>query len=408
MYKFYSRRWASTDCIRLKPAARCFSWRDIRLGWLNRVFWIRIAIVWGIVSFPSAIADSVSLKDNSFEIRVPYPSFARALYGFSSKAEPFQSLPGDSVPDWLQGMGINTVFVSPDENPSILAALRKAGIVCLQEFTVFAGRSLYRDHPQWRPVAPDGEELKPDGWYYGLSPNHPELRQKRLDDFRQRLQNPHIQGIWLDFIRYAVRWEKFQPTLIDNCFSPASLRQFEQFAGIRLSPSDSVAEKSTVILSQHRSAWVDFKVNTIASWVEEACRIRDRERPEVWIGLFAVPWLPDDFDGAIRNIAGQDFKILAENVDVFSPMVYHRLCGKTTPWIGQVALSVQNQTGKPVWPIVQATGEPGVMDATEFLEAIREGARASKNGVILFTAAHIEKEKRWPEVKQIFHQLPMD
>ena len=337
--------------------------------------------------------------------RTPVLPFVRAVYGFSSTAEPFKSVPKDSLPEWLRGYGVNAVFVSPNEKPEILAILREANILCLQEFTVFAGRSLYRENPKWRPIGSDGKEIEPDGWYHGLSPNQPGLRQKRLDDFRKRLKNPHIQGIWLDFIRYAVRWEKPKVILIDNCFSASALSQFERFAKVRLPESASTSDKADFIYANHKDAWIDFKVHTIRSWVEEARRIRDRERPGVWLGLFGLPWTPSDRDGAIRRIAGQDYRKLADSVDVFSPMVYHRLCGKKPAWIGDVARSVLERTNKPVWPIVQATGEPGKMDGAEFERAVLEGAEASKTGVILFTASHIQNEKRWPQVKSVFHKI---
>lgn len=307
------------------------------------------------------------------------------------------------IPKWLNEYSINTVFVSPKERSDVLSELHKSGIFCLQEFTVFASRDLYRNHPEWRPITADGTELKPDGWYYGLSPAPFDLRQRRLDEFRKRLSNPYIRGIWLDFIRYPVRWEKSNPARIDTCFSLASLQQFEQYTKIPL-PDGSIPEKSRFLLEQHKDNWIDFKVHTIVSWVEEARKIRDAERPDVWIGLFGVPWTPTDYGGAIRNIAGQDYTALAQCVDVFSPMVYHRLCGRTPDWIGQVTRSVKDQTHKPVWPVVQATSEPGTMSSGEFQDAVQEGIDASGSGIVLFTAEHIENEKRWSDVKILFQQ----
>lgn len=334
-----------------------------------------------------------------------YPSYARAIYGFSSDSAPFKTTPIADIPVWLIDHGVNAVFVSAREKTEVLSTLGNAGIICLQEFTVFSSRELYREHPEWRPIAADGSEVKPDGWYYGLSPTQPDLRKKRLEEFRQRLKNPWIQGIWLDFIRYAVRWEKPNPTRIDNCFSPTSLQQFERSIKTSL-PGTSVAEKSRFILERRKDDWENFKAQTICSWVEEARKIRDAERPEVKIGLFGVPWTRSDYSGAIRNLVGQDFAALAQSVDIFSPMVYHRLCGRNPDWIGKVTREVKEQTQKPVWPVIQATSEPGVMDSSEFQQAVLEGANASNGGVILFTADHIEKEKRWQDVQKLFHQIP--
>ncbi len=355
---------------------------------------------WGGISLPAENGDGLEKTSPG---RAPLP-FIRAVYGFSSKAQPFAGVNPETIPEWLRRHGINAVFVSPDENPRMLSILRRAEIYCFEELTVFAGRSLYRSNPEWRPMTAEGKELPPDGWYHGLSPNQPDLRQKRLGDFRKRLKNPHIQGIWLDFIRYAARWEKPKPTLVDTCFSSFSLRQFELFAGITL-PGSTLPEKARHIQARLPGRWVDFKVETIRSWVEEAQRIRDRERPDVWLGLFGVPWTEADFDGAVRKILGQDFGVLAAHIDIFSPMAYHKLCDRPPEWIPEITKAFRQQTQKPVWPIVQAVSDPTPLSAEEFEEAAESGARASQSGLILFTAAHIQKENRWDQVTRIFDKI---
>ncbi|MFB3789573.1 MAG: hypothetical protein ACE15F_24715 [bacterium] len=339
-------------------------------------------------------------------VRRPLPMI-RAVYGFSSKAKPFADMKPEAIPAWLRWRGINAVFVAPDEDPRMLAILRQAEIFCFEELTVFAGRSLYQSHPEWRPITAAGKDLPPDGWYHGLSPNQLDLRQKRLDDFRMRLKNPHIQGIWLDFIRYAARWEKPQPTLVDNCFSSSALWQFEKFAGIML-PGSTISEKADYMQTNLPGPWVAFKAETIRAWVAEAQRIRDRERPEVWLGLFGVPWTEADFDGAIRKILGQDFSVLAAHADIFSPMAYHMLCGRPPGWIQEITQSFRRQTRKPVWPIIQAVSDPSPLSAEEFEEAAWNGAKASRSGLILFTAEHIQKENRWDQVTSIFEKIQRD
>jgi len=380
------------------------SWKTILSRWISRVDPGRILFL--LVGFPVGICLPVDMGrclENASWVRPPLPMI-RAVYGFSSQAQPFAGMKPEAIPEWLRRHGINAVFVSLREEDSMLSLLRQAEIFCFEELPVFAGRALYRSHPEWRPITPAGGELPPDGWYHGLSPCHPDLRQKRLEDFRKRLKNPHIQGIWLDFIRYAARWEKPKPRLVDNCFSSYALRQFEQFAGILL-PESTLPEKARLIQTQWPGRWVDFKVETIRSWVEEAQQIRDRERPDVWLGLFGIPWTEVDFDGAIRKILGQDIGVLAAHVDIFSPMVYHKLCGRPPAWVAEITSAFRRQTQKPVWPIVQAVSDPAPLSAEEFEEAAWHGAKASASGLILFTAAHIQKENRWDQVTNIFEKI---
>lgn len=347
----------------------------------------------------------ISVSHGSERVEMVFPTMVKAIYGFSSEQKPFSTMNPSQYPEWLKAHGINAVFVGPTEKSAILKILNDAGILCLQKLAVFTGRSLYRSHPSWRPIMKDGHPFKPDGWYHGLSPNQPELRQRRLDEFRRRMSNQWIQGIWLDFIRYAVRWDTPHPTLIDTCFSDESLEQFERFAGIDLSKYPSVSQKADFILRHHQPRWIEFKVETIRSWVEEAQRLRDAFRPELLLGLFGIPWTPDEMDGAIRRIAGQDFSALSPHIDVFSPMVYHRLCGKSPEWVVEVTRSIQEQTQKTVWPIVQAVSEPTHLPPGEFRAVIHEAAEASGKGILLFAAHHIENEQRWKDVQIVFDRI---
>ena len=95
-----------------------------------------------------------------------------------------------------------------------------------------------------------------------------------------------------------------------------------------------------------------------------------RIRPGAILGLFGVPWRLSDRGGAILTIIGQDYRALGEHVDVFSPMVYHRMCGYPVEWIGDVVVEVHDLTGKPVWPIIQSVDEPSPLSAVEYGRAL--------------------------------------
>jgi len=86
-------------------------------------------------------------------------------------------------------------------------------------------------------------------------------------------------------------------------------------------------------------------------------------------------------------------------------MVYHKLCGRPPAWVAEITSAFRRQTQKPVWPIVQAVSDPAPLSAEEFEEAAWHGAKASASGLILFTAAHIQKENRWDQVTNIFEKI---
>lgn len=53
------------------------------------------------------------------------------------------------------------------------------------------------------------------------------------------------------------------------------------------------------------------------------------------------------------------------------------------------------RTGKPVWPIVQAMDEPSKLPPEELEQVILDSGKASRTGVIIFTAGHLDKENKW-------------
>ena len=134
--------------------------------------------------------------------------------------------------------------------------------------------------------------------------------------------------------------------------------------------------------------------------------IRDalrNSREDVILGIFSVPWREEDFDDAIHKIIAQDFTALAPYVDVFSPMVYHGLCGKPLDWIGEITTYMKEKTNKEVWPIVQAMDEPKEMKPGELKEALQIGLEASSRGVIFFTIDHVvANERKLGEVREVY------
>jgi hypothetical protein len=91
-----------------------------------------------------------------------------------------------------------------------------------------------------------------------------------------------------------------------------------------------------------------------------------------------------DFGGGLTRVIGQNLAALATHVDVFSPMVYHRMCGRPVEWIAEVTAEVAARTRRSVWPIIQAVDEPDDLPDGEFDAAIRTAMGEPAGGVILF------------------------
>ena len=81
---------------------------------------------------------------------------------------------------------------------------------------------------------------------------------------------------------------------------------------------------------------------------------------------------------------------MARYVDVFSPMVYHLMCGHPPNWIGEVVEDVHALSGKPVWPIVQSIDHPAPLPAEEYAQTLEVALGTNSSaGVIVFTLAGV-------------------
>jgi hypothetical protein len=71
------------------------------------------------------------------------------------------------------------------------------------------------------------------------------------------------------------------------------------------------------------------------------------------------------------------------------------MTGREVGWIADFTRYLQPVTAKPVLPIIQACGEPGVMEDEEFIQAVRVALKPPSAGVIVLSQSHMQREKRW-------------
>ena len=69
-----------------------------------------------------------------------------------------------------------------------------------------------------------------------------------------------------------------------------------------------------------------------------------------------------------------DYDLLAEVIDVFSPMVYHGRMERSPDWVGENVIWLGDRLKtKKIWPIVQAYNDPHQISAAEFEQVLRGG-----------------------------------
>ncbi|MGQ9732139.1 MAG: hypothetical protein ACUVX8_12800 [Candidatus Zipacnadales bacterium] len=303
---------------------------------------------------------------------------------------------------WKQGLRlsdfhINAVFVGHGElTEKLVNHCHREGAKIYAELGVFVGAATAQKHEELWPLNEHGEKQQQDDWYLGLCPNVPWFREAKLTRIAAVAEEFDIDGIWLDFIRFSGHWEVHAPRLEEGCFNEACLEAFVNATGIELPPG-SVERRADFILTQHRDAWTRFKCHTIRDFCREAKGVLKSKRPDALLGAFVVPWTENDFEDAIHRIIAQDFVLLAEELDVFSPMSYHAMCGRPVEWIGSFNEYLTTKTHKEVWPIVQATereahyGDAPV-NAETFRQALIQGLSGGAAGVLVFTIADCRED----------------
>jgi hypothetical protein len=289
---------------------------------------------------------------------------------------------------------VDAVFVPPDGE--IIAAQRAAGRQVFLTLDVFGGSGGWKTFPDARPVKADGELLEPV--FGALCPTHAGWRRNRLEllaSWLERFQgSSSIDGVWLDFIRYPGRWEEANPQLPDTCYCPRCLDKFQADSGVRIGgAAATVAEKAAWIRENALLAWTAWKKEQIVSFAREAKQLVGQAAGDrrIVLGAFVVPWRKSDYHGALSFSLAQDGKLLAPFVDVFSPMVYHKMVKRPAPWVGEITDYYAEMTDRPLWPIIQAEKVGG----EEFGQVVQSVSHSAAAGLLVYTSREM-KDEQWP------------
>jgi hypothetical protein len=156
-------------------------------------------------------------------------------------------------------------------------------------------------------------------------------------------------------------------------------------------PLERTAEASAWLHKSRPYEWMEWKKQQINSFAGDVrALIGKKGASPVLLGAFTVPWTKGEKGGAATYLLGQDPFALSEIVDVLSPMVYHRMVGKDTAWVGELTRYYTEQAKCAVWPIIQSEETP----AAEFADAARYAGLGGAQGLIVYTHRHMDAAKR--------------
>ena len=318
--------------------------------------------------------------------------FASSLLG-TTQADAAVGIYGVHDIRLTQNPEVDFVFVKPD--PHLIDPYRATGKEVFLTLNVFGGRMGWEQFPDSNPVTASGKKLEDN--YGGICPTHAQWRQSRLDLLaawvREFGGNSGISGVWLDYIRYPGSWEHATPGIPDCCYCARCLESFQKEKEVEIPGDLKTTEEKSAWINEHVPLlWMEWKKRQVTSFVKDARNILDANPhgKKLKLGVFLVPWRKSDFNGALSFQIAQDAASFQPFVDVYSPMVYHRMVGRNTDWIGQITAYYREMVAGEIWPIVQADEISG----DEFEEVIRSAAKHNGDRIIVYKQDDM-KDDQW-------------
>ena len=319
--------------------------------------------------------------------------------------------PYDQLFDQWKQLGINTAFSSERliTDRDFMNEAREHKISTFLIFPVFFNAEAIDEEAGLAAISSKGEAASEE-WVEFVCPSREDYRRKMVGHARQLVREHQPDGISIDFIRHFVYWEKVYPdrdpsTLPMSCFDSLCLNHFQGETGISIPAELSdTPEKADWILDRHEEEWTAWRCELITSMADAIAKAAREEKPGILVNIHLVPWAKEDFNGAIRNVAGQDIKALAEFSDFLSPMCYAHMVKQSPSWVHGIVEDMFMQTGATILPSIQV-GKAYLdieFDLVEFRETLEAALMPPSAGVVIWSWDHLIAE---PEKTDLFKDI---
>lgn len=289
----------------------------------------------------------------------------------------------------FDSLGMNAVFVrSGSLTPAFFATAKEQGCQVFVEFPTLNGSGYLKAHPEAWPINEKGERSPPADWFMGVCPTNTAFKQHRVAELMKILNEYDVDGIFLDYVHLHAQFETVNPILPETCFCNNCISQFSNYSGLSIPGADTKA-KASWILDHADVSWRAWRTRILTGWVSDMKAIVRSHRPNAKLGVYYCAWYPQEYDSALHRTLGIDVTALAAQADVLAPMLFHRMMGKDTDWVGEYVAWLgneirKNKLGTKIWPIVQADNKAGPVSPDEFQKVMIKGSQAPASGIMMF------------------------
>ena len=268
--------------------------------------------------------------------------------------------------DLMEKCGFNTVFLGRGAlDKEFVDELSRRGFFWNIVEPVFL---LQEDDPYELATLSDGKPAQ-DSWVRFACPTDSEHLRSVSSRIQKDIRDYDPPGVSLDFIRFFQFWEMTDPNA-----KPESL------------PTSCYCSRCVSQRGLFRNAGV-WRQNVITSTAMALCSLVRESNSQIRIGIHCVPWTQGLFNGAVREVVGQNCSELSEIGDYLTPMVYHHMMHRSPSYIREFMRDLsENQGCSHVLPSVQVRQayREDEMPPEEFEEALGYALEGSSEGVILY------------------------
>lgn len=226
------------------------------------------------------------------------------------------------LPKDVKEYGVNAVWFHGFNEQSFANCAERELEACV-EFKTF--RADFAKHPELIPVGVDGKPIRYGRLVQGICLSQRDYVAEIEEQLLGGLQKFKPRGIWLDYLTYGGWFETPEPDLQESCFCRACIDDFCRSADVDATTPEQ-------ILSGYAEAWKAHKCRKIADFALHYATLIKSRLPGCIVGAYMCPWTPEQFDGALVRIFAQDYAMMAEAIDVFTPLIYCKKSGEQARW----------------------------------------------------------------------------